>query len=106
MVEKIGLVDFINLSYLLRSYLYFFVMRADVFKEPWLNKSTIPVIIDFWLNDSELPSFYEAYKDCPLVLITSAEVVEYLKTKNCPLKIEHWPLSIPDYMKPDRKEKL
>ena len=103
-LKKIGLVDFYKSIISSKELSLFFVMRADVFKEPWLNKSTIPVIIDFWLNDSELPSFYEAYKDCPLVLITSAEVVEYLKTKNCPLKIEHWPLSIPDYMKPDRKE--
>ena len=82
----------------------FFVMKADVVKEPWLNKSTIPVIIDFWLKEADLPSFYQAYKDCPLVLVTSAEIVEFLKSHNCPLNIEHWPLSIPDYMKPKCKE--
>lgn len=82
----------------------FFVMKADVKKEPWLNRSTIPVIIDFWLSESDLPSFYDAYKDCPLVLVTSAEIVEFLKNHQCPLNIEHWPLSLPDYMKPNRKE--
>lgn len=61
-----------------------------------LNKNTIPIIIDFWLSDSELLSFYKAYDKCPLILVTSAEVYDFLKSRECPLNLEHWPLSIPD----------
>lgn len=76
-----------------------FVMEAKVEKQSVLDCNTIPVIIDFWLEDQNLVAFYEAYKHCPLVLVTSAEVVEYLKVHQCPLPIEHWPLSYPDIYK-------
>lgn len=78
-----------------------FVMQAKAEKRCILDKNTIPVIIDFWLEDQELAAFYEAYKYCPLVLVTSAEVVEFLKNHQCPLPIEHWPLSYPDIYKMD-----
>lgn len=78
-----------------------FVMQAKVEKQCVLDCNTIPVIIDFWLEDQDLAAFYEAYKHCPLVLVTSAEVVEYLKEHQCPLPIEHWPLSYPDIYKMD-----
>lgn len=69
-----------------------------------INKYTIPVIIDFWLGKDDLPDFYRAYKKCPLVLITSAEVYEFLKSNNCPLNIAHWPLSYPDHYKIETDE--
>lgn len=80
-----------------------FVMQARARELCILDCNTIPVIIDFWLKDNELGSFYDAYKHCPLVLITSAEVYEHLKEHNCTLPIEHWPLSYPDQyrMTPD-----
>ena len=64
-----------------------------------INKNVIPIIIDFWQKKDKLSDFYKAYKDCPLVLVTSAEVVDFLKKNHCPLPIEHWPLSFPDYYK-------
>jgi hypothetical protein len=76
-----------------------FVMTASTSKNCRLTKNTIPVIIDFWLRDSELYLFYENYKHCPLILITSLEVFYYLKEHNCPLNIEHWPLSLPDNLR-------
>lgn len=103
-IKKIGLTGLYKTFKSSKKLSLFFVMKADVKKEPWLNKSTIPVIIDFWLQESDLSAFYKAYKDCPLVLVTSAEIVEFLKSHNCPLNIEHWPLSIPDYMKPNRND--
>lgn len=80
-----------------------FIMQARAKDLCILDCNTIPVIIDFWLKDNELKSFYHAYKHCPLVLITSAEVCQYLKEHRCPLPIEHWPLSYPDIyrMNPD-----
>ena len=79
-----------------------FVMQARTNKQCILDCNTIPVIIDFWLEEHDLPSFYEAYKHCPLVLVTNAEVVEFLKSSDCPLQIEHWPLSYPDIYRMDK----
>lgn len=73
-----------------------YVMTGGTRKLCVFDCNTIPVIIDFWLNDSELDQFYAVYKHCPLVLITSAEVYQFLKEHSCPLPIEHWPLSFPD----------
>jgi hypothetical protein len=68
-----------------------------------LNKRTIPVVIDFWIeNDESLKRFYKAYKRCPLVLITSLEVYDFLIKKKCPLNIYHWGLSIPDNYLPQK----
>lgn len=61
-----------------------------------IDKNTIPVIIDFWYQREDLQNFYHAYKHVPLVLISSLEVFNFLKNNNCPLTIEHWPLSLPD----------
>lgn len=101
-IKKLGLTKLYKILSSSERLSLIFVMKAGVEEEPWLNKSTIPVIIDFWLSEGELSAFYKAYKDCPLVLVTSAEIVDFLKANNCPLNIEHWPLSIPDYMKPNR----
>lgn len=78
-----------------------FIMTVGVDKKCRLTKNTIPVIIDFWLKDEQLILFYENFKHCPLVLITSAEVYQFLKDHNCPLNIAHWPLSLPDRLKLD-----
>lgn len=76
-----------------------FVMTAEPKPRCVLDCNTIPVIIDFWLEEKDLKGFYAAYKHCPLVLVTSAEVIEFLQKNNCPLPIEHWPLSYPDIYK-------
>lgn len=76
-----------------------FVMCAQLYKKCEFNKNTIPVIIDYWLNDSDIPTFVEVFKHCPLVLLTNKEVYDLLKSKECGLNIEHWPLSYPDYYK-------
>lgn len=73
-----------------------YVMTGGTQKKCIFDCNTIPVIIDFWLKDSELDQFYDVYRHCPLVLITSAEVYDFLVKNNCPLPIEHWPLSYPD----------
>lgn len=79
-----------------RGYSLYFVMRAETYPMCQINKRIIPVIIDFWLKEEQFNAFYNAYKDCKLILITSAEVYSKLKQLNCPLNIYHWPLSFPD----------
>lgn len=74
----------------------YFDMTAETKSRCILDKNTIPVIIDFWLTKEQLPAFYNTYKHCPVVIVTSAEVFAFLKANNCPLPIEHWPLSLPD----------
>lgn len=99
--EKYGFADFFH-SLVPRGDLKLrFVMQAKAEKCCILDRNTIPVIIDFWLEDKDLAAFNEAYKHCPLVLVTSAEVEEFLKNHQCPLPIEHWPLSYPDIYKLD-----
>lgn len=107
--EKYGLVELYHSLVHKHDLKLRFVMQAKKEKQCALDCNTIPVIIDFWLEEKDLESFYAAYKHCPLVLVTSAEVVEFLKKYNCPLPIEHWPLSYPDIYKMDvaeMKEKI
>lgn len=60
----------------------------------------IPFIIDFDYN-VDLNTFYKVYKNCSLILISNLEAFNYLKANNCPLNIEHLPLSISDRYKID-----
>lgn len=76
-----------------------FVMQANRNMQCFLDCNTIPVIIDFWLEEKDLQDFYIAYKHCPVILVTSAEVMDFLNDNKCPLPIEHWPLSYPDIYK-------
>lgn len=73
-----------------------FVMNASPQKICRINKSVIPVIIDFWLDEIQIPLFIEAYKKCPLVLVTNKEVHDLLLKYKPPFSIEHWALSYPD----------
>lgn len=57
----------------------------------------IPVIVDFYIRDnSTLQIFYKRYANNPIVLVSSKEVYEFLKSRSCPLNIAHWPLSLSD----------
>lgn len=62
---------------------------------PATQPDTLPVLVDFW-KDTPLPKFYALYQHCPGVLVSSAEVVAYLKAQGCPLTLYHFPLSLPD----------
>lgn len=56
----------------------------------------IPCLIDYFLSDEEYYKFIRAYKNNPLVLVSNREVYEYLIQKECPIPIEHFPLSLAD----------
>lgn len=60
------------------------------------SKRYIPCLIDWFLNEEMYANFIKAYKNNPLVLVSSREVYEYLKEKKCPIKIAHFPLSLSD----------
>lgn len=59
------------------------------------SSNTIPIIIDFW-KTQDLDLFYNTYKQCKLILISSKEAYDYLKVNDCKLNIVHFPLSISD----------
>lgn len=59
----------------------------------------IPCLIDYFLDEKMYPNFLNAYKRNKLVLVSNREVYEYLIQKKCPIKIEYFPLSLPDYYK-------
>lgn len=63
------------------------------------NKKYIPCLIDYFLDEEEYQSFLKAYSRNQLVLVSSREVYEYLLERKCPLRIRHFPLSLPDDFK-------
>lgn len=65
------------------------------------NHKYIPCLIDYFLNEEMYPNFLNAYKNNPLVLVSNREVYEYLVKKKCPIRIEHFPLSLSDIYKTD-----
>lgn len=65
-------------------------------KSIYYNRNNIPVIIDFWLKDEDIPLFFQIYKNVPLILLTNREVYEKFIKLKCPIPFEHWPLSMPD----------
>lgn len=100
LINKNGFANFVNkLVFKSNKLSLMYVMTAETRPTCFVNKNTIPVIIDFWLKESELDDFYLAYKDVPLVLVTNLEVYRFLKEHRCPLNIEHWALSYPDRYK-------
>lgn len=67
------------------------------------HKKYIPCLIDYFLDDKSYSLFLKAYSRNQMVLVSSREVYDYLKSKNCPLKIYHFPLSLPDSFKAPTK---
>src|ERR1700712_4748471 len=63
------------------------------------NINSVPIVIDFWKKNAGC--FFNTYKYCKLVCISSIEVYNFLKSKNYPLNIQHLALSLPDKYKMD-----
>lgn len=76
---------------------YNLVFELYVATEPNFTTSAraIPILIDFW-KQTDLTLFYEIYKECKLILVSSLEALEYLKANKCALNIRHFPLSLSD----------
>ena len=62
------------------------------------RSNVIPIIIDFG-RTVDLKWFYRTYSNCPLVLVSSLEVFNFLKHNACPLNLHHFPLSLHDKYK-------
>lgn len=66
---------------------------------PLNSLGAIPSIIDFYPSEDEIPLFENSHKRCPVTLISSLEVYNFLKDHNCRTNIKHWALSISDKYK-------
>lgn len=95
-LDKIGLSALYHMFLPTKDLQLDFVMKATSQNICRNNKNTIPVIIDFWLKEENLPDFFDAYKHVPLMLLSNREVYDLLLSHDCPFPIEHWPLSFPD----------
>ena len=65
----------------------------------YANPNMIPIIIDFWYTKEEINKFIEHFKYVPLLFVTNKEVQSLLNGYDCPFKVEHFPLSLPDQYK-------
>lgn len=80
--------------------LYFnLIVSAPIELKKSRMSKIVPVIVDAFIDADFLPEFNKKYADCPLVLISSIETYNYLKSANCPLNIHYWGLSLPDKYK-------
>jgi hypothetical protein len=91
-----NLIRFLDSKRPVKNYYLYYVMTASDKLHLSNFKNIIPIIVDFWLKEEELPKFFNAYKNCRLMLISSLEVYDFLLEKKCPINIKHFPLSIPD----------
>jgi len=79
---------------------YYLVFELGVNTQPNFSTSSkaIPAFIDLW-KQTDLNEFHKIYGGCPLVLISSLETVNYIKSQGSELKIAHFPLSLSDRYK-------
>lgn len=73
----------------------YFEMTPKKFRSFSNNRNAIPIIIDYWERENvEYLNHY--YRKCQFILISSLEVLNFLKKNNCNLNLMHFPLSLPD----------
>jgi hypothetical protein len=58
------------------------------------NRHVIPIIIDFW-NTSSVERLQKNYRQCPGILVTSLEVLNYFKANQINDRLIHFPMSLP-----------
>ena len=99
-MQKIGLLNFFQ-SWeerysTLRPVSYRFEMISEWQRPSLLNKSTyIPHLIDFWVGCDHIGDFLNAYRRCPLIITSSAQVYHSLQPFISE-KLIHNALSLPD----------
>ena len=75
--------------------LQFVIKTGKYFNLDNISK-VVPWIVDFYYSKGELPAFYHFYSNCKLMLVSSKEAYEFLKSNECPFNIYHLALSLPD----------
>ncbi|MEN9919254.1 MAG: hypothetical protein RL662_1690 [Bacteroidota bacterium] len=102
--EKAQFVTYSILGKKSKSFSLYFqlLVHTNVLIPMHKRKETIPVIVDGFIEEKALPEFYKKFRGFPIVLISSIETYNLLKTKNCPLNIGYWGLSLSDDYKLDK----
>ena len=90
-----NLIETTNISRPLNGHYFAFEIGPKDFPDFSNSKRAIPAFIDLW-KPMDLVSFESINKECPLVLISSLETIEYLQEHNCKLNLAHLPLSLSD----------
>jgi hypothetical protein len=76
----------------------------DLFPRPnfsYITSANVaPLMIDFWKH-TDLHKFYNNYKNCPFICISSLEALNFLKATELNMNFHHMPLSISDRYKPN-----
>lgn len=88
-----------------KSYYLYHVMSSN---KPYMKVyrgDVIPILIDFCLSKDELNVFYENFKNCPFLLVSSLTAIEFLKENKFRIPLYHLPLSLPDQFKYEKYEK-
>jgi hypothetical protein len=95
-----GKLDFFLNSILVfkREYSLYFEMVPQNHKRFSNSRKVIPVIVDFW-QKSNIEHFKRVYADCPFLLITSLEVLHFLKENHIKNTLIHFPMSLPSIYK-------
>lgn len=74
-----------------------FVMIATPDNRGRYGHRSVPWIIDYFLPDSDIPTFLRSTQACPAVLVSSREAYERLIAHGAPAdRFRHLPLSLPD----------
>ncbi len=84
---------------------FYFEMTPRHYNSFSNNKNAIPVIIDYW-DKSRILEFNQIYGKCPLILVSSLEVINFLNENNFPGKIVHFPLCLPTKYKLSNTDKF
>jgi hypothetical protein len=83
----------------------YFEMFPRLFKSFSNSRNVVPIIIDFF-DKENVESFNFYYRKCPSVLVSSLEVIQFLKDNDCTLNLVHFPLSLPDKYRLNRQDKF
>lgn len=97
-VRKLG-INFLFWMRMNKSVQLYFDMTAKTKSDSYNRSNIAPVIVDFFITNDNLKLFIQAYDKTPFLLISSAEVMHFLKENHFPLKYYHYPLSISDKYK-------
>jgi len=81
-------------------YFLYFEMKVKNYSSFSNENKAIPVIVDFW-DKSNVESIKKYYSDCPFLLITSLEVLNFLKENQFKNRLIHFPMTLPSVYKLD-----
>lgn len=91
------LISVYNLFISSKKYALYYQMDTMVYYyELYNRKDMIPIMIDFWLKDEEIPDFIRKHAQNPIIGISSKQVYDKLTSMNLNKKFFHCPLTLSD----------